>query len=55
MAAFASELGVATAPSTPVLWIVATVAGSLVVAVMAAAVPARVAARLEPAAGLRTE
>ncbi|MGH9118381.1 MAG: FtsX-like permease family protein [Acidimicrobiales bacterium] len=53
--AFASQLGVVAEPSTPVLWVLVTVAGGLVVALVAAAVPARMAARAGPAAGLRSE
>jgi FtsX-like permease family len=53
--AFASQLGVVPDPSTPGLWVLVTVAGGLVVALLAAAVPARVAARASPAAGLRSE
>jgi FtsX-like permease family len=52
---FASRLGVVTDPSTPVWWIVAVVVGSLGVALLAAAVPARVAARIRPATVLRAE
>jgi hypothetical protein len=52
---FASELGVATDPSTPIRWIVGTIAGALVVALIAAAFPARVAARTTPADALRAE
>ena len=39
--AFASQLGVATEPSTPVAWIVATAVGAIVIALVAAALPAR--------------
>jgi uncharacterized membrane protein len=53
--AFASRLGVVTDPSTPGLWIAATVAGALVLAVAASAMPGRVAARIRPATVLRTE
>ena len=52
---FASQLGVVPEPSTPLLWLLVTVAGGLVVALVAAAVPARMAARSSPAAGLRSE
>jgi putative ABC transport system permease protein len=53
--AFAFRLGVAADPAVPVRWIVATVAGSLVLAVAIALVPARLAARVNPAAALRAE
>jgi ABC-type antimicrobial peptide transport system permease subunit len=53
--AFADQLGVLTSPSTPVLWLVATVLGGVVIAVLAAAVPARLATGLEPAPALRGE
>jgi putative ABC transport system permease protein len=53
--AFASRLGVVPAASTPIGWIVATAAGAALVAVFAAAGPARVAARTKPAARLRSE
>jgi hypothetical protein len=53
--AFASELGVVTAPSTPVWGIVATVFGGAVVAALAAAGPARVAAGTRPVELLRAE
>jgi hypothetical protein len=53
--AFAFRLGVAAEPTTPVWWIVATVAGSLVLAVVVAVYPARLAARIDPATVLRTE
>jgi FtsX-like permease family len=53
--AFAVRLGVVTDPSTPVWWIVVTVAGSLAVALAAATIPARLASRINPATALRTE
>lgn len=53
--AFAFRLGVVTDPSTPVWWIVAVVAGSLVAAFLAAAGPARFAAHIQPATALRAE
>jgi hypothetical protein len=53
--AFASRLGVVTDPSTPVWWIVATVASSLAIALAAATIPARLASRINPATTLRTE
>jgi hypothetical protein len=53
--AFASELGVGTASTTPVLWIVATGVGAAVVALLAASRPARVAAGTKPTAPLRSE
>ncbi|HEY2331943.1 MAG TPA: FtsX-like permease family protein [Acidimicrobiales bacterium] len=45
---FASRLGVVTEPSTPVLWIAVTAVGAIVVALAAAALPARSAARSNP-------
>lgn len=53
--AFASQLGVATAPAMPGAAVAATIVGALVLAVVVAAVPARVAARITPAEALRTE
>jgi len=53
--AFASQLGVATAPAMPGAAIAVTVVGALVLAVVVAAVPARAAARITPADALRTE
>jgi ABC-type antimicrobial peptide transport system permease subunit len=53
--AFAVELGVATEPSVPLGWIAVTIAGALVIAGLAAAFPARVAARTHPADTLRAE
>ena len=53
--AFASQLGVATAPAMPGAAIAVTVMGALVLAVVVAAVPARAAARIMPADALRTE
>lgn len=53
--AFAGQLGVAAGPVVPVWWVVATVAGGFVVALLAAAVPARVASRVDPATVLRSE
>jgi len=52
--AFASQLGVVDDPTISVLWIVATVLGGLAMAVLAAAIPARAAARAEPGITLRT-
>jgi putative ABC transport system permease protein len=52
--AFAAQLGVIDDPTVSVLWIVATVVGGLGIALLAAAVPARAAARAEPAFILRT-
>jgi putative ABC transport system permease protein len=52
---FASELGVVTEPSMPWAWLALTVAGGLAVALAAAAVPARSAARAGAAAILRSE
>ena len=52
--AFAAQLGVVDDPAVSVLWIVATVVGGLAIAIAAAAVPARTAARAEPAFILRT-
>ncbi len=53
--AFASQLGVVTVASTPVLGIVATAVGGALVAALAAAGPARLAARTKPAVTLRAE
>lgn len=53
--AFATRLGVLDNPATPSAWIAAIVAGSLVLTLAAAAVPARTAARSTPATTLRTE
>ena len=52
---FASQLGVATEPSLPGGWIAATVLVSLLMAIVVAALPARAAARIVPAAVLRQE
>jgi putative ABC transport system permease protein len=52
---FATQLGVGTDPSIPVPWIVVAVAGALVAALVAAAMPAHVATRSHPATVLRTE
>jgi hypothetical protein len=53
--AFAFRLGVVADASTPVWWIVVTVAGSLAVALAAATIPARLAAQINPARALSTE
>jgi hypothetical protein len=53
--AFASGLGVVTVTSTPVAWVIATAVGGAVVAALAAAGPARIAARTKPAVTLRAE
>ena len=52
---FADQLGVVTAPSTPGLWLVATVGGGVLIAVLAAAVPARLATASSPGRSLRGE
>jgi hypothetical protein len=52
---FASRLGVLTRPHTPVVWVVATVVGAGVLALLAGALPARSAAKTRPAVTLRTE
>ncbi|MGH9116509.1 MAG: ABC transporter permease [Acidimicrobiales bacterium] len=52
--AFAAQLGVVDDPTISALWILATVLGGLAIAVLVAAVPARSAARAEPALILRT-
>jgi putative ABC transport system permease protein len=52
---FAARLGVVTEPTMPWLWIAATVAGGLVVAVAAAAVPARIASRVDVSRALRAD
>jgi ABC-type antimicrobial peptide transport system permease subunit len=48
--AFASRLGVVTEPSMPVGWLVATALGAVLIAVIAAALPARAAAQSNPQA-----
>jgi hypothetical protein len=53
--AFASQLGVAAGPVVPVWVVAATVVGGFVVALLAAAVPARSASRVDPASVLRSE
>lgn len=53
--AFAGRLGIVTDPTTPWPWVVATVIGGLMVAVVAAAVPARLAARLQVGSALRAD
>jgi len=53
--AFADQLGVAAGPVVPVWWVAVTVAGGFVVALLAAAVPARAASRVDPATILRSE
>jgi predicted lysophospholipase L1 biosynthesis ABC-type transport system permease subunit len=53
--AFASGLAVVQPPSTPAGWILATVAGAVVVALAAASVPARMASRARAADVLRSE
>jgi ABC-type antimicrobial peptide transport system permease subunit len=52
---FASQLGVVTVTSTPVVWIVVAAVGGAVIAALAAAAPARLAARMKPAVTLRAE
>jgi ABC-type antimicrobial peptide transport system permease subunit len=53
--AFADQLGVLTTPSTPVWWLVVTVVGGVLIALVAAAVPARLASSSEAAPALRGE
>jgi len=53
--AFAARLGVVPAASIPVGWIVATAAGAALIAILAAAGPARAAARAKPADPLRSQ
>lgn len=53
--AFASQLGVAAGPVVPVWVLAATVVGGCVVALLAAALPARTASRVDPATVLRSE
>jgi hypothetical protein len=52
---FAGLLGVVPDPVSPVLWLGITVAGGVVLALVAAAIPARLAAATRPAVGLRSE
>jgi hypothetical protein len=52
---FASELGVLQTVSVPLQWVAATIVGAFAVALVASAFPARVAARIAPAAALRAE
>lgn len=52
---FAHELDVVPEPTTPVLLVLAICALALVVGILAAAIPARVARRVQPARILRTE
>ena len=54
-AVFAGRLGVSTRPVTPVLAVTLLVPATIVLANLVAAVPARLAARTQPAAALRTE
>jgi hypothetical protein len=53
--AFADQLGVAAGPVVPLGWIAVTVAAGAGVALLAAALPARAAARVRPATVLRSE
>jgi putative ABC transport system permease protein len=53
--AFADQLGVLTSPSTPAWWLGATVLGGVLIAVLAAAVPARLATAAAPSRTLRGE
>jgi predicted lysophospholipase L1 biosynthesis ABC-type transport system permease subunit len=53
--AFAVQLGVAAGPVVPLGWVAVTVAGGLGIALAAAALPARAAARVDPASVLRSE
>jgi putative ABC transport system permease protein len=53
--AFAGQLGVVPDPSSPLAWIAFTVVGGFVLALVAAALPARLAAVTLPSAGLRSE
>jgi hypothetical protein len=52
---FATQLGVAPDASIPVPWVAVTVAGGLVIAIVAASIPAWAAARAHPARDLRSE
>ena len=54
-AVFAGRLGVPPRPVTPVLAVTLLVPATIVLANLVAAVPARLAARTQPAAALRTE
>ena len=53
--AFADQLGVLTSPSTPGWWLLVTVVGGVLIAVLAAAVPARMATAPAPSRVLRGE
>jgi putative ABC transport system permease protein len=53
--AFAGRLGVVPDPTTPLLVLGLTVVGGLALALMAATIPARLAAATRPSVGLRTE
>jgi len=53
--AFADQLGVLTAPSTPAWWLGATIVGGVLIAVLAAAVPARLATAAAPSRALGGE
>jgi hypothetical protein len=53
--AFASRLGVVTHPSMPLGWLVGTALGAGAVALVAAAVPARAAARTQATVALRSD
>jgi ABC-type antimicrobial peptide transport system permease subunit len=53
--AFAEQLGVAADPSSPLGTLLVTIVGGIGLAILAAQVPARLAARAAPAVGLRGE
>jgi hypothetical protein len=53
--AFANELGVVPDPAGALAWIAAIIGVALIIAVLAAAIPAHLAARSTPAAALRAE
>ena len=52
---FAERLGVGTQPSVSAWWVLATVAGGILVAVVAGAIPSRSAARTDATAVLRSD
>jgi predicted lysophospholipase L1 biosynthesis ABC-type transport system permease subunit len=53
--AFAGQLGVVPDPSSPLVWLALTILGALALALLAAAIPARMAAATRASTGLRSE